>query len=1052
MRRSALKAIALVVAVAPTAYGLTGCEDGPNQTSSPAPSGAGGLWNGAGSDASTSNPGTQDYDAGGGGTNAVNVCNAAEQATAWGKAFSADIKPPFSIGGTDLTVGNTFGPVTIEDLIHGTNGQPKLCQGQNAGFCLDGTGSPAYSWGAQGQLYLCYDAATHSVASSFEQVVPGYDGQLKFTLPKTVNGQPVPLAVDDTGAPADLNFVIDVRGEAMTVNGATMQGANKKPLWGATYRFGGGGMEDIRAQQIYLGLMYTYQPTLIAVTDSTKSPPLTELTDPNAISCYVKTTCRSGLYGLDGNYGVRPVGIYFDVGNDASSDPATAGTPVDIYMYPAKFEPYSLAPYNQGLDSFVSPSSDPSLTVGGKPVYGPYAAAGILSPTGATPFCTLYMGETWADFVKNCVNVSGDANTDSISLKKLLGGQHHTNEWFTFSVFGVNQNFSADTAQLTQNGKPGVLQDNVQTPADDSTATDFILDVRSAGDQLNDMVGDKSPGKQDLHGTGTVYAYYRALVQDAIYAEMAKVGMTPNPNPMNCWAPPGANLDTWVAPAGCTGFESLATPALAQHTPPTVWTDYLDRGTKIAYASIFKPGDPTVKFLNDPTDAKHTTSNAFVTQGNLLQGSLQQVIRVLGHGDVQNVPPAARDWRFYLTIWAQAYLGYSLNRHLFTSTGLTWVDLYKDHVAATHTLRQVDTDNLFFDLQNGIDKFEYVDHSIASTIGAPLDFEYDVLLNSSNVQNFNYYARLSRAEQGLYTSMLADKTQTPGSNENVNISDLFGSPAIVGAGVSAASLTHDAWYCATHGTPTTPDSDCTNGPPTDANGNMLVDGQGAPLFTNYHGIFTGTAFTIGATFADAQGNPLPQIPETEQMPFIASTLLQLPNYANPYDTTTANTPLTVIVPWLPYQPGNGFEIPINTQRSQFVQTGSMDFSGVTITTNVDYTPVKDKSGNEIGGNIVAVETQDFLGEVFPCVDRNGDILRVRMYTSVLDIVAWLESHPHAQSDCNMSIRYSPYNNYPDVITSITNGVMLNVNPGAAGGPGRIGDVTLFNPAALTQTQ
>jgi hypothetical protein len=1050
MRRSALKAIALVVAVAPTAYGLAGCEDGPNQPYSPS---QGTASNNGGPDASTSNPGTQDFDAGGGGTNAVNVCNAAEQAAQWGKAFSADIKPPFSIGGLDLTVGNTFGTVTIEDLIHGTNGQPKLCQGQNAGFCLDGTPNPAYAWGAQSQLYLCYDAATHSVASTFEQVTPGYDGQLKFTLPKTVNGAAVPLAVDDSGAPADLNFVIDLRNEAMTLNGKTLTGANNKPLWDPSYRGGGGGMEDTRAQQMYLGLMYTYQPTLVAVTDGSKSPPLTELTDPNATTCYVSTKCRSGNYGTDGNYGVRPVGIYFDVGNEFSPDPATAATPVDIYMYPAKFEPYSLAPYNQGLDAFVSPSSDPNLTVGGKPVYGPYAAAGILSPTGATPFCTLYMGETWKDFVSNCVNVSGDPNIDATSLKKLLGGQHHTEEWFTFSVFGVNQNFSADAAQLTQNGKPGVLQDNVQTPADDSVATDFILDVRSSGDQLNDMLSDKSPGSQDLHGSAVVYAYYRALIQDAIHAEMAKVGMTPNPNPMNCWAPPGADLDTWVAPAGCTGFESLATPAKAQHTPPTLWTDYLDRGTKIAYASVFKPGDPTVKFLNDPTDAKHTTSNAFITQGNLLQGSLQQVVRVLGHGDVQNLPPATRDWRFYLIVWAQAYLGYSINRSKFTSTGLTWVDLYNDHLATTHTLRQVDTDNLFFDLQNGIDKFEYVDHSIASTIGAPLDFEYDVLLNSTNVQNFNYYARLDRDEAALYASMLEDKTQTPGSNENVNISDVFGSPAIANAGVSAASATHDAWYCATHGTPTTPDSDCTNGPPSDANGNMLLDGEGKPLFTTYHGIFTGTPFTIGYTPTDAQGNPQPQIPETEQMPYIASTIVALPNLANPYDTTSTNTPLTTIVtPWIPFQPGNGFEVPINGQRSQFVQTGSMDFSGVTITTNVDYTPVKDKNGVEIGGNIVAVETQDFLGEVFPCVDAGGDILRVRMYTSVLDILSWLETHPHAQKDCNISIRYSPYNNYPDVVTSLTNGVMLNVNPGAAGGPGRIGDVTLFNPSALTQTQ
>ncbi len=558
-------------------------------------------------------------------------------------------------------------------------------------------------------------------------------------------------------------------------------------------------------------------------------------------------------------------------------------------------------------------------------------------------------------------------------------------------------------------------------------------------------------GGFDLHGTATILAYYRALVIDAVHAEMTKVGMPIAATPQTCWfdsskypTTGAANqaLKSWVAPAGCTGFEQMQTPAEPLGTG--VWTDSLDVGPILGSTpSIFKPGDPALTFVADPVAG--LGANALITQANLLQASLQQVTAVLGHGDVTKLPPATRDWRFYFVQWANAYIGYMLNRHQFTSGAgpqLTWHDLYADHVASTHKLRQVNQDNLFFDLENGIDKFEYVDRTNASTLGAPVDFEYLVLLNSSNVQNFNYYQRLTRAENALYTSMLTDKTQVPGSNENVNISDVFGSIAIAGDGNLAGSATHDPWYCATHGTPTAPDSDCQNGPPADANGNMLVDGEGRPLFTNYHGIWTGTAFSIGSV-----------LPEQSQQPYIASAILNIPNYANPYDLTTTNTPITQIVPWIPFQPGNGFEVPINGQRSQFVQTGSFDFSGVTITTNVDYTPTYDKNGNENGGTIVAVETQDFLGEVFPCVDATtGDILRVKMYSSVLDIIAWLESHPGSQTACNMYIRYSPYDNYPDVITSIANGVMVNVNPGAAGGPGRVGDVTIFSPAALTQTQ
>ena len=50
---------------------------------------------------------------------------------------------------------------------------------------------------------------------------------------------------------------------------------------------------------------------------------------------------------------------------------------------------------------FASANADPSLKFNGAPIYGPYSPAGVLLPTGATPFCTLYMGETFGTFEKN---------------------------------------------------------------------------------------------------------------------------------------------------------------------------------------------------------------------------------------------------------------------------------------------------------------------------------------------------------------------------------------------------------------------------------------------------------------------------------------------------------------------------------------------------------------------------------------------------------------------------------------------------------------------------
>ena len=1046
MRTSKIAAVSVLVGAAGVLGSIAGCEDGPSQTYAPTP-GAGQFWNN-GDDASTTDPGSRDFDAGGGGTNAVNICTAAEQNAAWTKAFNAPIIPPFSVGGIDLSTGGTFNPFTIEMAQRGvTTGKflsPKLCQGSPVGGgCSDGSGNPGYAWGPAGQLQTCYDVATHQL--SFFSMQPGYDGELKMKLPATFNGVPVVKAVDQDGKAGELNFVWHI-GQPITENGKVLR-----------LGWTGGGIDPVVANKIYLALMLTFQPTLLTPD---------EIADP-AYDCLVATKCRTSANpdGSGGNFGARPVGIYFDALQSNSSNPGTAGSPSDIYIFPVKFVPYSLKPYNLGLDTFISANTDPALKYKGKPIYGPYSPAGVLSPKGAptTPFCTLYMGSTFGEFVKNCINTTGDSAIDHLSLAKLLGGQHHTAEWFTFSVVGVNQNFSGDDVELTQGGLPSVLPDTAGTldnpPHDDDVATDFIVDVRAAGKVLNDMRGnqdpaipgvtklekyeDKSLGGQDLHGTAAILGYFRQLTYDDLKKQMLTVGITPQADPKSCWLDSTkftGDPSTWSAPTGCSGFEQMQTPALGSATG-TAWTDILDVGPKVLHPrTIFRPGDPTLQFMADPVNG--VGKNAFIPANNLMQAALSQVTFVLGHGKLEALPPAARDWRYYLQFYARAYVKYMLNR----SVDPTWQQLYADDSATVHTLRQINTDQLFFDLQNGLDKFEYIDREPANQLGAPVDLEYDILLTTSNTQDINFFQRLEREEKALYASMLTDKTKAPGSNENVNLSDLFGSPAIVGIGLAGATDKDgkpipgkDAWYCATK-VPT--DADCPNGAPTDASGALLVDGLGRPLFTNYRGIFSPTQWAIGG-----------QIPINKVMPDIASALVDVPNYANPYDQTSANTPLTTIVPHFPYAPGNGFEIPINAERSQFIQTGALDFSGVTITMNVDYLPNYDAKTHALtSGTIAAVETQDFLGEIFPCVDPStGDILRVRMYSSVLEIQSWLDSHPAARSACNIFIRQSPYNNYPDYVISVTNGVLLGINPGAGGGPGRISDVTLFNPALLTAT-
>lgn len=1114
MRRSALKRLALFGAVAAASAFTAGCEDGPNQTFSPAPPGAANLWNNGGTDASYNDPATQDFDAGGGGTNAVNICTAAQQSAAWSTAFLAPIVPPFSAGGMDLSTGGTFSAFTIEMAEHGVTASagvaasPQLCQGaaySPCGECCDGSGNPGYAWGPGNQLQTCYDVATHQL--TFFEVQQGYDGTVTFKLPANYNGTPVPYNT----AGKDLTYVWHI-GVGVTEDDGT--GAKTFDMgWSPI------GVTTAAANKMYLGLMYTFQPTLIAITNA----PLNEMTDVN-YNCLASSKCRTSANGdgSGGNFGVRPVGVYFDAAQSNSGNLDTASAPSDIYMYPVKFEPYSLAPYNEGLDYFIGPNTDPArktLPVGNTPgtaVYGPYAPAGPLSPPGTAtpaPFCTLYMGATWSDFTTACVNVTGNTTLDGLSLAKLLGAQHHTSEWYTFSVVGVNQNFSADTAELTQNGLPSVLSDSAGSlanpPHGDDVATDFIVDVRASGAVLNDQRGDVYPAVagvtandiyedthlagQDFHGSGAILSYYRHLVFTDIVAQMKAFGGTPATDPTTCQGTDNDNPAAYVAPAGCTGFEQLA--SMSAPAGSGTWEDALDLGAVGYYKatagalgaqrSFFRPGDPYLAFLFDPAGA-NTAVDALITAPNLFQASLLQVTAVLGHGNIQNLPPATRDWRYYLQFWAQAFMKYQLNR----SQNPTWVDLANN---TAKVKKQINYDNLFYDLNNGLDKFEYVDRSQALVNGAPTDFEYDVLLLSSNVQDNNYYQRLTRAENALYTSMLGSipqniggaKTDPPGSNANVFLSDLFGAPGLgyyINNGLWGDALDatgtpipgKDGYYCTTTlfpkncvgaacvpgclGASCEPDPECTQSNPVNAPGGQplnqppralglpgapaLLDGQGQLMLTNYPGIFRGTAWTLGNS-----------LPINQTLPYIASALIDVPSYDNPYDTTSNNTVNTTLVPWIPYQSGNGFEIPINAERSQFIQTGSLDFTGVTITTNIDYLPETDATTGKQSAKIVAVETQDFLGEVVLCTDPESlDILRVKMYGSVLDILSWFDTHPQARAACGIYVRNSPYNNYADVVTSTINGITLGINPGAGGGPARISDATLFLPSLLTQTQ
>jgi hypothetical protein len=257
-----------------------------------------------------------------------------------------------------------------------------------------------------------------------------------------------------------------------------------------------------------------------------------------------------------------------------------------------------------------------------------------------------------------------------------------------------------------------------------------------------------------------------------------------------------------------------------------------------------------------------------------------------------------------------------------------------------------------------------------------------------------------------------------------------------------------AYYCATNDDP----DNCDNQrPPLGPDGTILLDDNGDPILKPYKGAFgdADTAFRLDSS----------HLTITQTYDSIQSAMVSIPRTQNPYDPSSAALdPLTLLIPWTPRQPGVGFPIPLTGTIERFVEAADLDFSGTTISANVNYevlppdnadgTPATPAQKLKVGDtgkiHLLAVETNDFLGEVFLCQDPNtGDLLGARMYTSVKGLLEWFDNHPGSYDSCGIIIRYSPFGNFVDYITSLQNGVRLGITQG--GGFGRVNDVVLFVP-------
>ncbi len=151
------------------ALALTACEDGPNQTYSPAAPGAASRWN------DSRLPGANDpigqaFNADFGGGSKQELCTGPEKARRWSKMINEPLTPPRRVGGLDFAGSDNWEGLTFEAA------ETTLCQGDSQG--ADGIDSFYASWGDAQEVTVGYSVTTHKI--NYVNVGQGYKGKLKF--------------------------------------------------------------------------------------------------------------------------------------------------------------------------------------------------------------------------------------------------------------------------------------------------------------------------------------------------------------------------------------------------------------------------------------------------------------------------------------------------------------------------------------------------------------------------------------------------------------------------------------------------------------------------------------------------------------------------------------------------------------------------------------------------------------------------------------------------------------------------------------------------------
>ncbi len=813
------------------------------------------------------------------GSSRQEICDADTKRLTWAKAISAPVAPPRLYGNIDMAGDDTWRGITVEqaDQIN--------CQSVS-----DGNGG--VHWGDNSEIQFFYDIGTHVVTQMVLNL--GYSGKIKVKGRKLNSGQTC------------YNYTaVDAKGNPMVKQDDTCPHANDQ------YEVGVGGLP-----------LKNNAPWLFDPAAPDWDAKITELYDA-VIASYMPDQSSSDSCGGNGGclelpddgggtaiFGFRPAAVYFEF--HAHTPQPTLTTPFLFYNFFVKILPYSNAPMTVKIDA-----------------EGPIAQQGL--GAGGAKNCEIKLGQTWQAMLDNCVNITGDQTLDKQNFNKLVGGHTHTLDDIFFNVVGVNQNITV------QKSTYDYVKDT-DLPAPTDITTEWIFDVRARGLNSNEYKGGVVSTKNlDVHGTGLVFREYARLSQ----AELYRVANTPVALQHNLGDPKCFITATNpVRAAGCTGLEGMLLPgpllglvpgtgkfdpgdldaiSAAQSGSPRLYGYLVPRG------GYLKPSDPITIICDDPEGvlASNLNGSDFAAAGcngdsananpglPLWDGTYQRVIDVFGRSDVFNLPPAARDRRFFFQQYSLALVKYlkafGTKQHLVTPADVAAVKL--------------DFENVFWDISDSLqfDKIEYIERAFVDATHEPTNFEYGSDIKVANQRTTNWDRKMSRAERAMYQSMLGNSTKALGVIDNVRFTNLFGT-----------NILPSLWENVTCATTGGPCGASTLGPwdgAGDYHGTAGLDSDGLPLLGDYPGAWGASIWHNGKS----------PIRITGYLTNVQAAKVSMPQFTDPYDQTSAIIQtVEALVPHLVSQPGVGIEIPVSGTRDKLVPTGNLSYVGNTSNFNVKY--------------------------------------------------------------------------------------------------------------------